>query len=440
MLSSKLNQVIHSLNLMAGAYSGWNARFAEYAKDQNCHFNLHQEFTSIYTMEVNKALIALLRLTEIDDLLRQLAHLSRKNLVSFADLPGFLSTELTIKLSSVSALANTVDDLKDGFPLIIEPLVDYQLSTSRNLQLHLLFTLPTLDTQQAICTIEQLVPLSYQINGKCFGGSLTRHDLVLLTCDNTRYVLKQAELEQCFKGETALLCPANMLSTFENPLWLGLKWTPQTRLTFNHAHTLLPNCNTLRPLIHLGGRYYLSTTLNNVLLQTNNGTTSLLLQPFHIYHFPCDVSFHQQRTGLGVCPDLIRFQFPLFHNHQFQFVPWVPLRSNDLPLYPPQNFSIPTPVHVDNSTLKSLDDTYNTLDQDLTRRLQKLNNDIKAIHPVSHAELSPVFVYFSFVLTILNLIILIVFYCRYVKRAPTLVTPPNSLELRPLTSTQGTST
>ena len=440
MLSSKLNQVIHSLNLMAGAYSGWNARFAEYAKDQNCHFNLHQEFTSIYTMEVNKALIALLRLTEIDDLLRQLAHLSRKNLVSFADLPGFLSTELTIKLSSVSALANTVDALKDGFPLIIEPLVDYQLSTSRNLQLHLLFTLPTLDTQQAICTIEQLVPLSYQIDGKCFGGSLTRHDLVLLTCDNTRYVLKQAELEQCFKGETALLCPANMLSTLENPLWLGLKWTPQTRLTFNHAHTLLPNCNTLRPLIHLGGRYYLSTTLNNILLQTNNGTTSLLLQPFHIYHFPCDVSFHQQRTGLGVCPDLIRFQFPLFHNHQFQFVPWVPLRSNDLPLYPPQNFSIPTPVLVDNSTLKSLDDTYNTLDQDLTRRLQKLNNDIKAIHPVSHAELSPVFVYFSFVLTILNFIILIVFSCRYVRRAPTLVTPPNSLELRPLTSTQGTST
>ena len=382
----------------------------------------------------------MLRLTEIDDLLRQLAHLSRKNLVSFADLPGFLSTELTIKLSSVSALANTVDALKDGFPLIIEPLVDYQLSTSRNLQLHLLFTLPTLDTQQAICTIEQLVPLSYQINGKCFGGSLPRHDLVLLTCDNTRYVLKQAELEQCFKGETALLCPANMLSTLENPLWLGLKWTPQTRLTFNHAHTLLPNCNTLRPLIHLGGRYYLSTTLNNILLQTNNGTTSLLLQPFHIYHFPCDVSFHQQRTGLGVCPDLIRFQFPLFHNHQFQFVPWLPLRSNDLPLYPPQNFSIPTPVHVDNSTLKSLDDTYNTLDQDLTRRLQKLNKDIKAIHPVSHAELSPVFVYFSFVLTILNLIILIVFYCRYVKRAPTLVTPPNSLELRPLTSTQGTST
>ena len=56
MLNSKLNQVIHSLRLMAGAYSGWNTRFTEYAKDQNCHFNLHHEFISLYTMEVNKAL------------------------------------------------------------------------------------------------------------------------------------------------------------------------------------------------------------------------------------------------------------------------------------------------------------------------------------------------------------------------------------------------
>lgn len=136
-----------------------------------------------------------------------------------------------------------------------------------------------------------------------------QNGLVLL-CANTRYVLKQAELEQCFKGETALLCPANMLSTLENPLWLGLKWMPQTCLTFSHAHTLLPNCNNLRPLIHLGERYYLSTTLNNISLQTNNGTTSLLLQPFHVYHFPCDMSFHRQHTRLGVSLDLIQFQFP----------------------------------------------------------------------------------------------------------------------------------
>ena len=121
MLNSKLNQVIHSLCLMAGAYSGWNTRFTEYAKDRNCHFNLHHKFISLYTMEVNKALTSLLRLTEIDDFLRQLADTSRKNLVSFADLPRFLTADLSIKLDSVHSLANTLDALKDGFPLLVEP-------------------------------------------------------------------------------------------------------------------------------------------------------------------------------------------------------------------------------------------------------------------------------------------------------------------------------
>lgn len=174
MLNSKLNQVIQSLCLMTGAYPGWNTRFAEYAEKQNCHFNLHHEFASLYTMEVNKAFTALLHLTKIDDLLRQLAHISRKNLVSYADLPRFLTTDLLIKLSSVPSLANTVNALKDGFPLLIEPLTDYHLANSLNLQLQLLFTLPTLDKQNAICIMEQLVPLSYQLEGKCFGRTIAR--------------------------------------------------------------------------------------------------------------------------------------------------------------------------------------------------------------------------------------------------------------------------
>ena len=442
MLNSKLNQVIHSLRLMAGAYSGWNARFTQYAKDQNCHFNLHHEFISLYTMEVNKALTSLLRLTEIDDLLRQLAHTSRKNLVSYADLPRFLTADLSIKLASVPVLANTLDALKEGFPLIVQPLIDYHLANSRNLQLQLLFTLPTLDQQSAICTMEQLIPLSYQINGKCFGGTMARHDLVLLTCGNKRYVLKQAELDQCFKDETTFLCPADVLSTVENPLWLGLKWTPQTKLSFRHAHSPLPNCNNLRPLVHLGGRYYLSTVFNNLSIHTNGSSELLMLRPFSIYHFPCNVWFSQQRTGLGQCPKQLSFQFPLFHDGQFQFVPWVshPLQNNTAPSVP--NFDIPTPLHLDNSTLQSLDTTYDTLDQDLTRRLQKVRQDIKDIHEVPHLGLFTMLVYLCLAFTICNFIVLVVF-CRILfKRtsnsAPP-IPPPHPVEAIPLTS-QSTST
>ena len=442
MLNSKLNQVIHSLRLMAGAYSGWNARFTQYAKDQNCHFNLHHEFISLYTMEVNKALTSLLRLTEIDDLLRQLAHTSRKNLVSYADLPRFLTADLSIKLASVPSLANTLDALKEGFPLIVQPLIDYHLANSRNLQLQLLFTLPTLDQQSAICTMEQLIPLSYQINGKCFGGTMARHDLVLLTCDNKRYVLKQAELDQCFKDETTFLCPADVLSTVENPLWLGLKWTPQTKLSFRHAHSPLPNCNNLRPLVHLGGRYYLSTVFNNLSIHTNGSSELLMLRPFSIYHFPCNVWFSQQRTGLGRCPKQLSFQLPLFHDGQFQFVPWVshPLQNNTVPSVP--NFDIPTPLHIDNSALQSLDTTYDTLDQDLTRRLQKVRQDIKDIHEVSHLGLFTVLVYLCLAFTICNFIVLVVF-CRILFKRPSnsapSIPPPHPVEAIPLTS-QSTST
>ena len=75
----------------------------------------------------------------------------------------------------------------------------------------------------------------------------------------------------------------------------------------------------------------------------------VLLQPLSIYHFPCDMSFSYQRTGLGVCPEWFCFQFPLFHTGHFQFVSW-----QNLPL---QTFSYFRTEDI-NSTLESLDQTY----------------------------------------------------------------------------------
>lgn len=74
---------------------------------------------------------------------------------------------------------------------------------------------------------------------------MARCDMVLLTCDNKRYVLKQSELEKCLHEETTVLCPVDVLSTVKNPIWLGLSWTPQTKVPFNHTHFPLPNCHIL---------------------------------------------------------------------------------------------------------------------------------------------------------------------------------------------------
>lgn len=41
---------------------------------------MQQEFVALCSMEVNRALISLLRLTEVDDLLRQLSHLAQRKI------------------------------------------------------------------------------------------------------------------------------------------------------------------------------------------------------------------------------------------------------------------------------------------------------------------------------------------------------------------------
>ena len=131
LINSKLGQVINSLHLVAEAFTGWKQQFDAFADKQQCHFNLQQEFISIYAMEVNRAFISSLRLTWVDDLLRQLSHLARQGNIGFADVPQFLTKEITLKLSTVPAFAPAIDALCNGFAVMINPLMDFhQLVTS----------------------------------------------------------------------------------------------------------------------------------------------------------------------------------------------------------------------------------------------------------------------------------------------------------------------
>ena len=86
LVNSKVTQVIASLRLISRAFSVWQKQVGSFASKVTCHCNMQQEFTSLFAMEVNKALTSLLRLTEVD-LLRQIAHLTKRNLIGYADLP-----------------------------------------------------------------------------------------------------------------------------------------------------------------------------------------------------------------------------------------------------------------------------------------------------------------------------------------------------------------
>ena len=416
LLNSKLNQVITSLRLMQRAFKDWQARYNKYISNEFCHFNLNQEFLSLYFLEVNKAFGALLRLTEIDDLVRQFAHLSRKTLVGFPDLPRFLTAQLELRLSRFHSLSATVSALRAGFALMIEPVVDFNVTNLCTVQIHLLFTLPNLHST-SICTLEQLSPISYQLNGLCFGGAISRHDLLLLSCEDKRYVVTQTELEQCFHADSTILCPDHVLSTVENPEWLGLKWHSGSHLSFKHTHIPLQRCHNLQPLIHLGGRYYLSTSHTNLTLSSpHNGSHVISLQPLGIYHFPRPFSFPFQRTGFGSCAPHITIYFPLFSEGTFQYVPWSTHLLENSSLFSPPTFHIPAPLSLDHSTLKSLNETYTTLDADLTRRLQAVYEKINTLPNSPHTQVHSALIYFTLALSVVNLVVIIVFYCVCMRR------------------------
>ena len=416
LVNSKVTQVIASLRLISRSFSVWQKQVSSFASKVTCHFNMQQEFTSLFAIEVNKALTSLLRLTEVDDLLRQIAHLTKRNLIGYADLPRFLTEEISLKLSSVVTLAPAINALKNGFSVMLNPLVDTKFPSQRKLQMHFLFLLPVLSSSASVCTMEQLIPITYRVNDACYGGILPRHDLRLLTCQTKQYIIKETELHHCAQTSDTILCPKDLLATVDSPDWLGPKWSSASKLVYQHTHVELPSCTSLHQMLHIGGRLYLATDQLVLPIQRHNDTIRLPIFPLHIYQFPCDYSFHSQSTGLANCPTKLTFQFPLFHNGQFHFIPWQTVSEYNDTVLSTRQFLIPKPLTIDNRTLVSLNKVYNSLDQDFTRHLTKLNSDIASVKEVPDSGISNTLVYFSLALAVFDLIIVLVFYCVLSKR------------------------
>ena len=165
-------------------------------------------------------------------------------------------------------------------------------------------------------------------------------DLSLITCGVKHYVLKSTKLDQCSRDDTTILCPANVLTTVHEPHWLGLPWSPESKLRFQQIHQVFSHCNLLRPLLLLGGRYYLFTISQNITLSSHEATQQLQLSPLSIVHISCDMSFHSQRTGLGTCPSTLRFSIPLIRESHFSYIPWQDVSSHKFTLAVPD---IPIP-------------------------------------------------------------------------------------------------
>ena len=64
-------------------------------------------------------------------------------------------------------------------------------------------------------------------------------------------------------------------------------------------------------MIHLGGRYCLSTTSGTVALCTSGvfGVSTLA-----VYNFPCDVSFVGMKASVATCPERLVVSLPFVFN------------------------------------------------------------------------------------------------------------------------------
>ena len=407
-LATKVNGLQSALRAVDSNFQAWQTKLQTFSVRENCHMKNFLEFLSKFSVEIARTFSTLLRFTEINDILHQTHNLYSKQLVGFDDLPSFLATEIQLRLKAVSSLQATADTLDAGIPLLMQPLVDYQYQPSKSLGVNILFTVPELHSDHTFCIIEYLMPIKYNISGICYEGPITRDELALLRCQHSEFILKKSLLDKCFHSSTTFVCPQHILQLVNNTDWLGLPWHKNTKLHFARQHQKSKDCSNLHDLFHLGGRYYLSAQQGHLTVSnTTNGSTHVIpLSPLMVYHFPCDLTFDTQQTGLGQCPKRISLHVPMFTQTTFHYVQWKTGDDDILHLHY-KSLNISPPLKFDNSTLQSLDDTYRLLDGQLTTRLALLKQDISNLHTAhTSSTLNDWLTYIAFILTLLHSIML----------------------------------
>ena len=121
---------------------------------------------------------------------------------------------------------------------------------------------------------------------------------------------------------------------------------------------------------------------------TTNGSSHLIsLTPLTAYHFPCELTFTTQQTGLGTFPHNITLHLPLLSSNSFRYIPWQNDDDDLLNLhYQSLNFTLS--LQFDNQTLKSLDHTFSLLDGQLTSQIATIKQDLSHLHSVSSTTLN----------------------------------------------------
>ena len=369
------------------------------------------EFSSRFSLEINKMFSSLLRFVEIQDTITQFKRFQNQELVGFIDLPESVVSVLRKKLTDLREFGNTLKALEDGFQLLINPSTQFQ-HHDRYIVLHTLVTLPRISSKTAFCTVEQLSPMVYKLdNAKCYSGPITRDNLVLVTCPNSKIVLNSDSLTKCFGKLGTLICPDTITRRSHDSTWLGLSWKPG--MSYRHPRThIKADCNNEHTVIHLGGRYYLSTQTQQ--LETNKGT--LNLTPLAIYQLPCNITADNLPTGFSTCPDVITMTLPVFRRRYVKYIPWNPKHDNSTLDLHYESLKIPPRLQINKTVTKALDETFNRINGHLSIKLRQIRKDIDELHSVDVTPWALIIASIALSLVVIQTVIIIVFFCYRRKR------------------------
>ena len=413
-VTTKLNILSQDLKTVDQTLSFWSTAINTFAQQSSCFQGLLFQYFSKYSTQNNRAFASIMRLMEIQDIFQQITRLNQEVLVGYADLPKFITSQLSIQLSNDPLMAPTITALEEGLSVLARPLIDFE-HNGNYLDLNLLFIAPIISNADSFCTIEYLSPLKFNISNQCYTGMVTQTNLALINCKNSQTIITVEALEKCFQNEKTVLCPANILKMVRNIPWLGYPWNPDLRLSVSRHHVPASNCDGLHPLVFLGGRHFLSTTSGS--LNLNSGT--LEISPLVVYNFPCNVSFDGMKTGLTTCPKSLGITLPIFTSDSITYIPWQTVADPQLLELHYKSLKIPPNTKVNKTIINALDSLYKQLDLQLAETINTANKKINNIIEVSTSTLKEILLYVAFSLSVANSIILATwFYILACRRRP----------------------
>ena len=159
------------------------------------------------------------------------------------------------------------------------------------------------------------------------------------------------------------------------------------KLSFLRNHQPAPNCDHIHPLIHLGGRYFLSTTSGKLTLNTGG---LLSVSTLAVYNFHKKFGFVGMKASLATCPKHLLASLPVFSTSKITYVQWNPSSEDLTPLQlHHESLAILPPVKVNRMLINDLDENFQLYDNQLSavrRKADSLIDQIEETFDSSYVE------------------------------------------------------